>query len=192
MLALELINKYSSVITDINQMNGFHEANTEPLERERKFMLIITELCEAVEGDRKGHWIRERMQQVRTMSDCWKSPEEDGQWMNFFETHIKDLVEDELADTAIRMIDWSLQFKVPITQYFYGRKTIGNFPVDILMICKRLFKFLENTGSNYDFSLAFISLVTLAEAYNVDLDWHIDQKLKYNALRGYKHGNKAY
>ena len=55
------------------------------------FMLVITELCEAVEAHRKG----------RTAS----IPEgiedfPDKAFIPSFESHIKDTVEDELADTA--------------------------------------------------------------------------------------------
>ena len=27
---------------------------------------------------------------------------------------------------------------------------------------------------------------------NIDIDWHVEQKMRYNELRSYKHGNKKY
>ena len=31
-----------------------------------------------------------------------------------------------------------------------------------------------------------------AESLEIDLDWHIDAKMRYNAMREYRHGNKKY
>ena len=36
-----------------------------------------------------------------------------------------------------------------------------------------------------------IRVMDLCGAMNIDIDWHIEQKMKYNLLRPYKH-NKAY
>jgi len=36
-----------------------------------------------------------------------------------------------------------------------------------------------------------IRVMDLCGAMNINIDWHIEQKMKYNLLRPYKH-NKAY
>ena len=37
-----------------------------------------------------------------------------------------------------------------------------------------------------------MSIFTLCKVRNIDIEWFIEQKMKYNKLRPYKHGNKQY
>lgn len=94
-------------------------------------MLITSELGEALEADRKNRKAnRLRFEEVnkpygigtRTGNVC-------------FEVNIKDTVEDEIADSLIRILD-------------------------------------------------------LCGYYNIDIDWHVEQKMKYNATREARHGKK--
>jgi len=67
--------------------------------------------------------------------------------------------------------------------------------------------FLNHVASTHDFEVSFrasvkdtfedeladavIRIMDLAEYMNINLEWHIEQKMRFNALREYKHG-KAY
>lgn len=90
-------------------------------------MLIVTELAEAVDANRKGV-IADRVAYEQAIGNG-----EDPQ--KAFENYIKDSYEDELADTLIRIWD-------------------------------------------------------LAGKQGIDLEWHTEQKLKYNSNREHKHGKK--
>ncbi|MCB9500267.1 MAG: hypothetical protein H6690_03350 [Erysipelotrichaceae bacterium] len=66
-----------------------------------KLMLIVSELSEAMEADRKNKFMA---------SNAWSNMDaynnsSNNSWMTAFEANIKDTFEDELADTFIRLLD---------------------------------------------------------------------------------------
>lgn len=63
-------------------------------------MLVVTELSEAVEGLRKDRHVTDYHKQTFKK---WK--EDGGTFKTYFEEHIKDKFEDEIADTFIRLLD---------------------------------------------------------------------------------------
>ena len=58
----------------------------------------------------------------------------------------------------------------------------------VARICQNYDKYI----SSVEFELAdvVIRVLDLAEALHIDLEWHIEQKHKYNTMRPYKHGKK--
>ena len=73
--------------------HGFHEVRYSP---QHFLCLVISELMEAVEADRKGR---------HTDFEKYKQLNEVFTFVGAFEHGIKDTVEDELADAAIRILD---------------------------------------------------------------------------------------
>ncbi len=78
--------------------HGWHD---EEQPDETYLMLIITEIAEAVQADRKDR---------HTDVDLFKASletyaDDDALWKYEFETHVKNSVEDELADIIIRCLD---------------------------------------------------------------------------------------
>lgn len=125
-------NEFSKEVFEANKLKGFDVSKNNI---GQTLMLVVSELAEALEADRKGkhakidrfkHWIE--IKQWNTSDDKY--------FQELFETDIKDSFEDEIADAAIRIFD-------------------------------------------------------LVGGLNIDIDWHISQKRRYNALRPHKHG-KAY
>lgn len=53
-------------------------------------------------------------------------------------------------------------------------------------------KFEENVKDTFEDEIAdtFIRLLDLCGAQNIDIEWHIIQKIKYNTTREKKHGKK--
>ena len=85
--------------------HGFHN---EELSNEHCLMLTITELSEAVEADRKGK--RADTAQFKYWQSVAPGITDEGKIRSFkadFESYIKDTVEDELADTVIRLLDFA-------------------------------------------------------------------------------------
>jgi len=67
---------------------------------------------------------------------------------------------------------------------------------------------LGGQGNDYDFEYCFkncvkntfedeladtiIRILDICHSKNIDIEWHIRQKMRYNSLRPYKHGGKKY
>jgi len=79
--------------------HGFHEGGQS---EETYKALVISELCEAMEAHRHGKWAKATEFDQR-LHDAREIAEKDKDLL--FEGLIKDSVEDELADTVIRILD---------------------------------------------------------------------------------------
>ena len=146
------------------------------------FMLIITELSEAIESDRNANSaspdiIEEYRYNVEENSNF--------DFKSGFEEYIKDTVEDELADAFIRCLDYLYyrhQDNIIINKYAIS--VSDNFAENIFHICK------EVTNRRIEDATFFI--MYLCDEYDINLEWHVKQKMKYNGMREKKHGGKKY
>lgn len=79
-----------------------------------KLLLIITEVCEAVEADREGRWASlELFNRERQASPF----HEKSATADAFKLHVKDTVEDELADVFIRLLDVCENYQIDIEKH---------------------------------------------------------------------------
>lgn len=153
-----------------------------------KLMLAITELGEAVEADRKGFYAK-----ALHLNDDEKMTVE------YFESKIKDTVEDELADTVIRVLDLITYLGLnvgAIEKVFVQGGIIDktNFAEKILLITGHLFAAYKQEIKAYQefYLVCFLrDLFTIADQLEIDLLLHIKLKMRYNKTRPYKHG-KSY
>lgn len=158
--------------------------------------LVISELMESVEADREG-----KRSQVAMFKE-WQGNSipltEETKLRRFkedFEEFIKGTVEEELSDACIRLLDLAglrqleltytnslaIMSKMSFTEYIYCLCSFITNPD------KSNSKWLDN---HISYSLGWI--FSWCRAKNIDIAWHIDQKMKYNELRPYMHGGKAY
>jgi len=119
------MNKLRDRIHLGNKEKGFWD-------KERNFgellMLVTSELAEALEAHRgRGNTLDKKAFELETAKG--------EEFKDAFEKYIKDTVEDEIADSIIRLLD-------------------------------------------------------LCGGLNIDIEWHIEQKLKFNATREKLHGKK--
>ena len=162
---------------------------------EHYLMLVVTELSEAVEAHRKG----------RTAS----IPEgiedfPDKAFIASFERNIKDTVEDELADTAIRLLDIyggiieKKEDTPDITEqvdenYMYSRGLIAS-PEGFIEWAYELTRQLSRNDTIWNpLQKVFDGLCLLlciSEYFDIALDRHILLKVRYNATRTRLHGKK--
>lgn len=180
--------------------HGWHE---EDLSNEHFLCLVISELMEAVQADRKGKRAN------RAMFNEWQGNSipltEETRKRRFnedFECYIKDTVEDELADACIRLLDLAGLTGVSLSSVsfpFQHRKeykeeraklTFTEWVYDVVRPIARYNK--DNYPIGYLFIGVLQELFCKAEIMGFDLLWHIEQKMKYNELRPYMHGGKAY
>lgn len=170
--------------------HGFHDGEDNNAEL---LMLVISEIAEAVEADRKG---------TEPMVDIFKT-----KLMNYGNTgkaynmayrlYIKGSVGEELADVCIRLFD------------FMGANGMS-MDDDIKMQSKEFEKMISDKSfahvayllncyvsrMQYDMPSAQIAKQAIEFVYGwshhlgIDLDWNIEAKMRYNSNRSYKHGKK--
>lgn len=186
----EKIKELSDRIYETISNNGFHTDDVDYKYPEFKYlMLVITEIAEAVEADRKDrHVDRDAFEErINVYPDFCER----------FKAYVKDSVEDEFADIAIRLLDMMGVFKVEITDEMeklaenirtnvWDTADGGEF-VDRAYVLSKIL-----TYGKYGIpEITYYGLVYLekwSESLGIDLEWHIDVKDKYNATRGYRHG----
>ena len=92
------MNKFASGIYKRNKAKGFHDGEM-PLGEQ--LMLVVSELSEALEADRRDGWCKER---DVDLSDALSQSGQYG-FADWFRENVKDTVEDEIADAFIRLFD---------------------------------------------------------------------------------------
>ncbi|MCU6767370.1 hypothetical protein OCV73_00135 [Barnesiella propionica] len=177
--------------------HGFHDKD---LSNEHYLCLVISELMEAVEADRKS----KKSNRLKFEKEFSKYPalvEESKRFKCAFEKFIKDTVEDELADAVIRLFDLAgarnISFGIAV------KDIVDDCIDDMAESCKDE-TFTESIyaistlpvrySGLYDFPTVIndmvLSIFGLAKHIGINLFWHIDQKMKYNELREKRHGKK--
>lgn len=176
-----------------NKEKGFWEDSDAVYKKDELLALVISELSEAIEADRK--------RRVAQRPLFFKAVTLEGvEWETAFVEHIKDSMEDELADAFIRLLDYAGGFSLRPNKiddsyneeiYNINHHKLVRFSQSVFFIMKDVMdiRFMPFPGRKLGEALG--KLKHLADQIGCDLDWHIDQKLKYNAGRPFKH-NKEY
>lgn len=176
--------KWTKEIHDTAVAHGWHEEKHSP---EHYLGLIMTEVAEAVEADRENRYCGYvNLELLDHISDF-------GSW---YRGVIKRSADEEFADIVIRLLDMCNELDV--TEWDDCDELIRAFGV---VYFKRYASFVENAwifvhyqlGANsYDVLKSIQFMYLWAEHLGIDLDQHIEWKIRYNALRDYKHGGKKY
>lgn len=183
------LNELKDRAYSIAKEHGWHD---EEHSDEHLLMLVITELSEAVNADRKGkHADVANFKEWQGNNLPLSEETRVNRFKEDFEAYIKDSVEDEIADVVIRCLDisglrgiklssprkWIGKLDMLFTEYAFNTchvLTYTNVPLAerIDNVISRIFFYCESKG--------------------IDIDWFILQKMEYNKLREYKHGGKKY
>lgn len=170
--------------------HGWHD---EEQPDETYLMLIITEIAEAVQADRKDKHADAGLfnADVETL-DMADSYDRDV-WKRDFEIYIKETVEDELADIIIRCLDLAGLRGINLSyERRFKEKTSKFIPFPVFAYL------LTSIAANQLYNLKFIlsgligNIIIYCRQNNIDIEFFIEQKMRYNRLREYKHGNKKY
>lgn len=171
---------------------GFHnEAHTDG----HWIMLVACELAEAVEADREGRRA-DRATYNFLLQEYGEELEK-----HLFEMHIKDTLEDELADAVIRLMDYMGMKGYSMQTGFISksaiRTTLDNTFFtdewkDMKTFAERLFiAVLANLSTAVHIPESTIfSIFSIAELYEIDLLWYIKEKMRYNNYREFMHGKQ--
>lgn len=194
--------KYIGRAYDIACRHGFHDRDL-PLGHWQ--MLVVTEVSELVEADRK------QMRARRGMFEKFNSPEYQQvikenilnqerkvrccTFSFCFESFIKDTVEDEMADVCIRLFDIAGTFGFKIDDVRSGtidENIVKQFRSKLPTEIARELCYLLSSGSfgKVTVEMALLFMETWAKALGIDLEWHIAMKMQYNDERPRMHGKK--
>lgn len=170
--------------------HGFHKVE---LSNEHWFCLVVSELMEAVEADRKDDHFVELNDIDNYIRACLINKEQ------AFEAYIKDIVEDELADAAIRLLDLAGLRNIKINAFSDDDIEDSSescndetFTESIYAISTIPIKHEYEYDANLDKQVnsMLLAIFGLAKHLDIDIMWHIEQKMKYNKLRSHKHGKQ--
>lgn len=175
--------------------HGFHE---KMLTVEHMMMLVLSEIGEAVEADRRNLHAN-----LIGFENC-----NDLTYNDRFKNYVKDSVEDEMADVAIRLFDLCGALNITPTDRFESYSELfKDFRKNYQRhsFCERAFVLsailchadgasVTDDGSGKSLpdiiGAALFFLFAMADDMNVDFIRHIELKMEYNETRPKKHGKK--
>lgn len=172
----EKLNRWAKEIHDNATAHGWHEEKHSP---EHWLSLVMCEVAEAIEADRNGKrcYMKKKLPYMS--------------FDNFYRDFVKGTLEEEFADIVIRLLDMAVEL---YGEFEYLTSYGKIVPSTKLNLAENLWFFVKNKLYYYQpqisESIAFI--YDLAEHLSIDLDQHIEWKMKYNESRPYKHGGKKY
>ena len=166
--------------------HGWYEAEQSD---ETLLMLIVTEISEAVNADRNGI-----------------EPDIDG-YKEFIEAHdesavpyafnhfIKGCKEEELADVVIRCLSMAGSRNLDLSMAHDMMECLDELKPNITFpeVCY-IIASLTTAEIALVSKISSVLAVVLkyCECKGIDIEWFVEQKMRYNALRPYKHGGKKY
>lgn len=176
---------------------GFHDKE---LSDEHFIMLVITELAESVEADRKGRKFKSIISFEHEFNRYSALVDETTRFKCAFERYVKDTVEDELADAVIRLLDLYGLRKIDLDEEAFDDETVQSyaktyqdksFTESVYYIVGQL------SSGRYSIKqsvvlpeMLLLEIFGFAKHLGIDLFWHIEQKMRYNETRPIKHGKK--
>jgi len=178
----EKLEDLSMLIHDTACIKGWHDA---PKSEKKWMMLVVTEVAEAVEADRKG--LYGHTDEYKAARSAIK---DDKEWRDYYHDNIKPCREAEMADVIIRLLDFAYEtWGVDMRFNCYHNDVPCN--KDFSDNAWDLVNEKLNSGM-LNIATSIYYVYQWADQLGFDIDWHIEQKMKYNEGRSYHHGGKAY
>lgn len=164
----------------------------------KKWALIVSEFCEAMEAERKGKFVE------NDVYDFALNRKSKVGFESYFKKWIKDTVSDELADVFIRCMDaigHSIDKFACSTEIFVFQSMVSDhfnrllyFEKSISSIVYYAIQFVPKSLFGKSCIIEYINMMAItiaaAKLYNIDLSKAIEAKIRYNELRGQKHGKQ--
>lgn len=166
--------------------HGFHDKR---LSEEHCLCLVISRLMKAVKADRKGK--RADRESFKSSYDN-EEPHDDANFKYCFEKYIKDTLPDELSDAVICLLDLAGLRGISLES---ASNDINSEYMDDIVCMYSQLSFTEAIYSiftkpivDYQYLSTIVNemiflIFALAKHLDIDLLWHVEQKMRYNELR---------
>lgn len=189
MISKEKVQELIKRAYSIAATHGFHEVDRS---NAHFLMLVVSEIGEMVEADRKSR-------RVKLRGDDLDNTLRFNDFAPTFELFVKDTLEDELADVVIRICDFlGTRHIEPIIlektstsddwANLWGKDSINEQCYGLTKIITRI----DEDTSIDDISRLLGASLTwcfdFADFHKFDLLWHVEQKMRYNETRSIRHG----
>lgn len=181
------LEKLKNEAFETAKAHGWHD---EELPDETYLMLIITEIVEAVQADRKNRhaFLDSGMLKMREFPDRT--------FVTNFNWLIKGTVEEELSDIVIRCLDLAglrnIEFDYALKLMESGMKKVNKtFPEFMYECCADISNASLATLTRR-LNVIVAAIICYCQQKNIDIEFFIEQKMKYNKIRSFRHGNKIY
>lgn len=177
---IDKLNQWAKEIHDNATAHGWHEEKHSP---EHWLSLVMCEVAEAIEADRKG------LLYSKTIV-CYAT---DSSFCDWYNQNVKGFGEEEFADIVIRLLDMAYELHGDNFQWetytcqIDGPRRFYSFTKNALSL---VVNFLGSDIRDICSSIEYV--YCWAEILGIDLDQHIEWKMRYNKARPYKHGGKKY
>lgn len=169
--------------------HGWHDTE---LSDEHFLWLIITELAEATNAHRNNK--KANIEEFYVVLGYFKSQNLEKDVFDYvfrtrYDFFIKDTFEDELADACIRLLDLAGLRNIDlsyINNMIGQMKTVSDTWTEF---CLKSAFMISHEDQPLQSKILYIlgGLIDYPLQMNIDIMWHIEQKMKYNELRPYKH-----
>lgn len=179
------LNKFRDKAYKCAVAHGWHE---EKKSHRHWLCLVISELMEAVEADRKGRHANVNMYHEICRSYIPSIPKKNG-FIFAYEETIKGTVEEELADACIRLFDYAGVTEYDLDDFDYNDSDADDYSE--MTFTESMYN-ITSYIMEWDITEVLDEIFAFCRERNIDIFWHIEHKMKYNELRPYKHGNKMY
>ncbi len=194
---------------------GFHDKEHSI---EHYLVLVISELGEAINAHRKGLDVNKQYN-VSKEQGMWTHKNwylhKAAYWhfngINYklFEEHIKDTWQDEIADVYIRLMDLAMMIvdkneinlsilkeredimKSEFDSYLQKEEDLPFTDTCFWITDLLITIFKECEDEEFLFLNLFYTAIYINNFFgDIDLDWHVAEKINYNRTRGYLNGKK--
>ena len=180
------LNELAQKIHESNKLRGFDVSKDNI---GQTLMLIVGEIGEAMDAHQCGRFVPENS------VECCLTTESIQILKDVFERHIKNTFEDELADIAIRTLDFCAAFGVDV-DFAYSetcasvRDNVGESLLNATSFIASYYNSAKryNVMTSVHIAIPIHIVETLAIRHDINLEKHIALKMRYNETRPYKHG----
>lgn len=177
------IKKYVKEAHQTATDHGFHD---EPRQNEYWLMLIITEICEVVDADRRSG-------SFDGMEDFLERTNVHPDFAERYNVYIKGTVAEELADICIRVFDFMGEagIKPSTLSKIYMEPGPEFDELPLMVQCYNVIgAIIECDSQPINCKNILLMAEYWARKYNIDLEWHIRAKMEYNKLRPIYNGKR--
>ncbi len=186
--------KYNKLVKRAHGNAVAHGFWNKDYSHQHALMLVLTEISEMVESDRKniiadvGSFesmvkFEQNRKWYHVFMHHWTFPE-------LFRLYIKDSIQDEMADVIIRLLDlagaMSIDLDAMQDSNYHRDYEKYSFTEHAFALCKGLTKENIPVARRIKYGLKYIE--DWANYLGVDIYMHVNMKMQYNETRAIRHG----